>query len=209
MRFIFTTSSEAIEQPQADKCLLYLFFVFILFCIVACTETGGEEKLPAYANKSEETVKIVAIVRGFTQDGTYITYGNYEKFIAAGDTLHISFYYKENSEEWIVPSPDCGIAVSNYDACDNPVRMELYFLNEPQKCLIFDGPIKNDGIDIRSWDSYKKGNEIPDWADFWAGVEYVYTITPQHREMAREEDCQSSAEAAWSASLFSVRCLED
>jgi len=59
--------------------------------------------------------------------------------------------------------------------------------------LIFDGPIKNDGVDMRSWDSYKRGNKIPDWADFWAGVEYVYTITHEHRDMAREEDCQSSS----------------
>ncbi|MDR0515532.1 MAG: hypothetical protein LBH25_00635 [Fibromonadaceae bacterium] len=71
--------------------------------------------------------------------------------------------------------------------------MELHFLDEPQKCLIFEGPIKNDGIDMRSWDSYKRGNKIPNWADFWAGVEYVYTITPQHREMAKEGGCSNSA----------------
>ncbi|MDR0518216.1 MAG: hypothetical protein LBH25_14370, partial [Fibromonadaceae bacterium] len=101
--------------------------------------------------------------------------------------------FKEKPEEWNIPHDwDCGIA--EVKGCSNPVRMELRFLEDPQKCLIFEGPIKNDGIDMRSWNSYKKGKEIDDWAGgWWVGMEYVYTITPEHREMAKEEDCPSSA----------------
>ncbi|MDR0517432.1 MAG: hypothetical protein LBH25_10360 [Fibromonadaceae bacterium] len=182
MKYTFTTPSEANEQPQVGKCLLCLFLVFILFCVVGCSETGGEEKLPAYANKSEETVRI-----------SYIRSGpRYEKSIADGDTLHSSFYYRENRKEWNIPNEaDCGIAAD--DDCNEPVRMELFFLEDPQKCLIFEGPIEHDGIDMRSWDSYEIGNEIDEWADFWVGVEYVYTITPEHREMAGTKGCRRSS----------------
>jgi len=94
-------------------------------------------------------------------------------------------------EEWYIPHDwDCGLVISSY--CDDPIRMELYFLDNPQKCLIFDGPIKNDGIDMRSWNSYKRGKEIENWADFWAGVEYVYTITKEHKAMAKEEYCSET-----------------
>ncbi|MDR0515779.1 MAG: hypothetical protein LBH25_01895 [Fibromonadaceae bacterium] len=150
---------------------------FIFDECFAVTECNTDEKLPAYANKSGETIEI-----------SYRSGSLYKKSIANEDTLHSSFYYKENRKEWDIPNEaDCGIAAD--DDCDRPVRMQLRFLNVPQKCLIFEGPIEHDGIDMRSWDSYKRGNKVSGWADFWVGVEYVYTITPQHREMAREEDC--------------------
>ncbi|MDR0517431.1 MAG: hypothetical protein LBH25_10355 [Fibromonadaceae bacterium] len=164
------------------KKLKYILLVCVAASIASCC--GGEcsydeERLPTYANKSGEMVKIVS------------NYGStLEKFIANGDTLH----YTEG--EWFVPSSNpatinCGGLVSSGD-CD-PIKMRLYFLDVPRKCLIFEGPIKNDGIDMRSWDSYKRGKKIDGWADFWAGVEYVYTITHQHREMAKGGGCQSSA----------------
>ncbi|MDR0516411.1 MAG: hypothetical protein LBH25_05130 [Fibromonadaceae bacterium] len=190
----FTTPSEVTEQPQAGKCLLYLFFICIAAGIASYFCTGcmhcedctyKEEKLPAYANKSGAIVKIVAIdYNGYVH--------SYAKLIDIDDTLHSSYYFREKPEEWSIPNDwNCGIA--SIRDCPNPTRIELHFLDGPEKCLIFDGPIEHDGIDMRSWDSYKKGNKIDDWADFWAGVEYVYTITPEHRDMAKEEDCQSSA----------------
>ncbi|MDR0518145.1 MAG: hypothetical protein LBH25_14000 [Fibromonadaceae bacterium] len=156
---------------------------FIFDECFAATDCGNsDEKLPAYANKSGETIKIIAIVGGYP----------YEKLIANGDTLH----YAE--EEWYRSIPaDIGYSsctsIVFFGSCNMPTRMELHFLGDPQKCLIFDGPIEHDGIDMRSWNSYEKGNEIPDWTDWVTSVEYVYTITPEHREMAREEDCQDSA----------------
>ncbi|MDR0518217.1 MAG: hypothetical protein LBH25_14375 [Fibromonadaceae bacterium] len=163
--------------------LLVCVAASIASCFPECCEdcTYDEERLPTYANKSGEMVKIISI--DFE--------GRYEKDIANGDTLH----YTE--KEWYVPLSiydkiDCGGLVS-YGDCDKPIRMRLYFLEYPRKCLIFEGPIKNDEIDMRSWNSYKRGNKIPNWSDWVAGVEYVYTITPQHREMAKEGGCQSSA----------------
>ncbi|MDR2583304.1 MAG: hypothetical protein LBC75_07485 [Fibromonadaceae bacterium] len=173
------------------KKLKIILLVCVLAGIVSCACedcTYSEEKLPAYANKSGETVKIISIWGDYTLDWTGID-DRYEKFIDDGDTLH----YME--EGWSVPlsvpaTINCGFV--SYADCDNPIRMELHFLEYPQKCLIFDGPIKNDGIDMRSWDSYKRGKKIDNWADFWDGVEYVYTITPEHKAKAKEEDCQSS-----------------
>jgi hypothetical protein len=167
-----------------------------LLAYVLCSLTGcwsclfisdcgnPDDRLPVYANKSGETVKIVSIVRDYRHH-------YYEKFIANGDTLH---YETESMEdEWFVPYiRNCGLIV--YWNCDEPIpiRMELHFLGEPEKCLIFDGPIKNDGFDMRSLSSYKRGKKIDNWADYWEGIEYVYTITSKHKEMAREEDCLSA-----------------
>jgi len=131
-----------------------------------------EEKYHAYANKSGETVKIVAIEEYYT-----MAVNNYEKIIANGDTSH-------SDGEW-VSALDCGFV--SYGHCDKPAKMELHFLSEPEKCLIFEGPIKNDGIDMRSWNSYERGKvlEKHDWVD----IEYVYTITSEHRAMAKESYC--------------------
>ncbi|MDR2999756.1 MAG: hypothetical protein LBU89_00710 [Fibromonadaceae bacterium] len=152
-------------------------------CIISCSEGAYEEgKIPAYANKSGETVKIIAIVRYITPNDVLL---NHEKSIANGDTLH---YAKEEWYRNIPMNTDCDFV--SFGNCGKPTRMELHFLDDPQKCLVFDGPIKNDGIDIRPWDSYERGNK----ADGRGNVEYVYTITPEHRAMAKEEDCQSSAD---------------
>ncbi|MDR2583920.1 MAG: hypothetical protein LBC75_10610 [Fibromonadaceae bacterium] len=163
--------------------------IICLICILAsitdCTDcTYIELKHPAYANKSEETVKIIAIVEAYTP--YEIVINNYEEFITDGDTLHYTvgkWFYGE------FHGRDCGFV--SFGDCDKPIRMELHFLNNPPKCLIFDGPIKHDGIDMRSWDSYKKGNKIyleGNWGDR-VDMEYVYTITPEHKAMAKEDYC--------------------
>jgi len=161
------------------KKLKVIFLICILCSITGCSllncnigigsDCGyDEEMVPAFANKSEVTIKIVVIGKGHPR---------YEKLVANNDTLHNSHY--KNTDEWY-------LTLNDYYRSS---RVELYFLDEPQKCLIFDGPVEDDGIDIRSWESYKRGNNIENWADFWAGIEYVYTITPEHKAMAKEEDC--------------------
>ena len=159
------------------KKLKVAFLVCVLACIASCFGncfcddcTYNEEKLPTYANKSGETIKIITIIENYPKG---------EKFIVNGDTLH-----NYSIEERRVFCP------GGYDLpfCRSNIRVELYF-DDSQKCLIFDGPIKNDGIDMRSWDSYKRGKKIDNWADFWVGEEYVYIITPEHKAMAKEEDC--------------------
>jgi len=166
-------------------CLLDLFLACVLASVVICACCGGdifENKYPAYANKSGEIVKIVTI--GVAFDGER----NYEKIIADGDTLHTYV-----DKRWLYYNDmDCGfVSVGDIGDCNKPIRMELHFLSESEKCLIFDGPIKDDGIDMRSWNSYKKGNKIyleGNWGDR-VDMEYVYTITPEHKEMAKEDYC--------------------
>ncbi|MDR2580020.1 MAG: hypothetical protein LBC85_03385 [Fibromonadaceae bacterium] len=161
-----------------------IILIFILCSITGCMIesccddcTYIEEKISAYANESGVTVRIVAIIYNNT----------YEKLIADGDTLHSSFYYREKPEEWdSYVQINCDSITNN---CSNQYRIELHFLGDSEKCLFFDGPVEHNGIDIRSWDSYKRGKEIEDWADFWAGIEYVYAITQEHKELAKEEYC--------------------
>ena len=163
-----------------------VFLAYVMTSVVCCDYNCDdcsypEKKHPVYANKSGETVKITAT-------GDY-TSKIYEKIIANGDTLHYN-PFNSTTDEWDIPEiNNCGFAYN----CDYPltVRMELHFLEEPVKCLIFDGPIKNDGIDTRSIESYKKGEEI--YRDEnWYGVEYIYTITPEIMATATEENCEDS-----------------
>jgi len=182
LKVIFTRRFKKPIYKTFTKCLLYLFIVCIVASIASCSCdycTYEEEKYPAYANKSDEIVKIVTI--GVAFDGER----NYEKIIADGDTLHS---YADKELVYHYDDRDCGL-VSLSD-CNKPIRMELHFFGESEKCLIFDGPIKHDGIDMRSWKSYKKGNEL-DLEDNWGGwvdMEYVYTITPEHKAMAKDPD---------------------
>jgi hypothetical protein len=150
-----------------------------------CLQSGCDDchptrelKLPAYANESGIMVKLVII---------HMQAVRHEKFIDYGYTLNSSYYYKENSEEWYVSNTfDCGIV--NY--CDDPIRMDLHFLDSPEKCLIFDGPIEHNGIDMRSWESYK-GRTFDGHCGRSKCVEYIYTITPELRAMAKEENCEN------------------
>jgi hypothetical protein len=155
-----------------SKIKILLFFCISLTSCVCEDCTDSNAKVPAYANKSGETVKIFAIAEGHPP---------YEKLIANGDTLH-----------YTVEGALCSVGgFVSFNGCDKLVKMELHFLGESEKCLIFDGTIKHDGIDMRSWKSYNEGKKIPNSTDVL--IEYVYTITPEHKAMAKEEDCPSSA----------------
>jgi hypothetical protein len=180
---------------------IFIIFTYFLFNIIGCCDdcNSDTKKVPAYVNASSQAVKIIAVVRSYygppeeNLEGEKL-FSTYEKTIANGDTLR-SVYYNETAGIWDIVAEwpiyleanHCGL-VNNY--CDDPIRMELRFLDESKKCLIFDGPIKDDGVDMRFWKSYKEGSPIENFADFWGGVEYIYTITLEHRNMAREEYCQ-------------------
>ncbi|MDR0518422.1 MAG: hypothetical protein LBH25_15425 [Fibromonadaceae bacterium] len=132
------------------------------------------KNFPVYVNESGAIIKIIAVNSNTV----------YEKFIAIDDTLHSFSYYKENTDEWY---------------SDLASRMELHFLDDSEKCLIFDGPIEHYEFDIRSFKSYEKGNEIENWSipyRYHAGVEYIYTITPELRAMAKEGNCSPSCNNA-------------
>jgi len=178
VRGSFSTKQEVLSQAFASFVIIGIFLIYILVNVISCGCDDceyGEKKYPAYANKSGEMVKIVAIKESYAEH-------DYEKTIADGDSLH--YTWEECTKEeplWLVPCP-----VVFYD----PAKMKIYlhFLSEPEKCLIFEGPIKQDGIDMRSWSSYKKGKVIEEQEN-WVDIEYVYTITPEHKAMAKESYC--------------------
>jgi hypothetical protein len=154
-----------------------IVLIYVLCNVTGCGTCSDceyfEVEFPKYANESEVMVRLVAITK-YTSGGNE---GSYERFI------DIDY---GNIEELYISHNDCGFV--NGD-CNNPVRIELHFLDDPEKCLIFDGPIEHDGIDMRSWKSYKRGRVIEGQLDFGVAIEYIYTITPQHRAMAKEEFC--------------------
>jgi hypothetical protein len=63
---------------------------------------------------------------------------------------------------------------------------KIEFLTEPKVCLVFDGDDKVEN-DIRYWENYTFIKEK------FTSHHYSYTITPEHKAMAKEENCQSSA----------------
>jgi len=174
------------------KKLKVIFLICILCNITSCIpelcDCTGVKEFPVYVNESGVSIKIVA-----TASLYYSTV--YEKFIADGDTLHTFSYYEKNSDEWYYE----GLAS----------RVELHFLDDPEKCLIFDGPIKHYEIDMRSFESYEKGKEIENWSEpysYHAGVEYIYTITPELRAMAKKENCSLSCNNAITTNNGTMTC---
>ncbi|MCL2283730.1 MAG: hypothetical protein FWC26_10500, partial [Fibromonadales bacterium] len=120
-----------------------------------------------YINNSGITVKLTA--------------GKYEQEIKNNDTL--CNYYLE-SENCSTPNWDAILGYENEEY--TPMYFKIEFLSEPKVCLVFDGDAKVEN-DIRYWENYtfiKKRNMI---------LFYSYTITPEHRAMAKEENCQGSA----------------
>ena len=61
---------------------------------------------------------------------------------------------------------------------------KIEFLTEPKVCLVFDGDDKVEN-DIRYWENYTFMKEK------FTSRHYSYTITPEHKDMAREEECDS------------------
>ncbi|MCL2283729.1 MAG: hypothetical protein FWC26_10495 [Fibromonadales bacterium] len=146
------------------KTLFAIFAVCLL--LIGLFGCDGEPPEPygnyAWANKSGLDVKMIVV-----KDYPDKSKSTHEKFIANGDTLRGSSY-----EEWHPYSGSLDIAN----------KVKLIFLDELKKCLIFDGEIENYSFDIR----FREGT------CFNSPCEFVYTITPEHRAMAKEEDCQSS-----------------
>jgi len=171
------------------KALFAIFAICLLLAgLFGCVGEPPEPpyQVCAWTNESGVDVKMIAIVENnYPNKGNFT---NFEKIVAVGDTLH-GHYYEGGfydgatiwDQEWYPYLPHETLF---------EVKAGLIFLDEPKKCLVFDGEIKNDGIDMRSWNSYKKGEHIQ---SSFPTIEYVYTITSEHRAMAKEEDCQGSA----------------
>ena len=167
------------------KNLKAIFLVCVIVSVTGCfvfdecfAATDCDELLILerfYINSSGITVKLIEIY----------PYSNYlhitEQEIKNNDTMCNYYLEPENCS-----TPNWH-AIRGYEEEEYiPVYFRIEFLSEPKVCLIFDGDtkVKND---IRYWENYtfiKKEN---------TKLFYSYTITPEHRAMAKEENCQGSA----------------
>jgi len=139
---------------------------------------------PFYINNSGVAVRITVIMEdGNTLFGdSYYRY-RYTQEIKDNDTLCNSYLNESCAvSNWNIPHA--------YDSCHiiipyaKPAYFKIEFLGEPNVCLIFDGEAKVGENDIRYCENYalvKKSSTI---------VYYSYTITPKHRDMAKEEYCE-------------------
>ncbi|MDR0516970.1 MAG: hypothetical protein LBH25_08000 [Fibromonadaceae bacterium] len=164
------------------KVLFVIFTVFLLQAgVLGCYEPPESPELEAfYVNNSGVTVKFIErdTVKIYP-DSNYLRINEHE--IKNNDTL-CNYYLQENC------------STSNWDALRGregseyiPAYFKIEFLIEPKICLIFDGNVKLEN-DVRYWENYTFIKKSIPLLRF-----YSYTITHEHREMAREEDCQSSA----------------
>jgi hypothetical protein len=150
-------------------------------------------KEPYYINESGVPVKIYMRWSSEYSHSYSYSYG----YIQNGDTLHrtlqdtVTFYFP--NIYWNTPSTydNCGLTYG-FD-CKNPFFIMLQFLDEPASCLVYSGPVQNSPADIRSWKAYEKGDTIPGVDSKEYFIRQFYTITQEHRAMAKEKDCQSPA----------------
>jgi len=157
--------------------------MLLLFCVGLtvyscscedCGECGGGDNdcrdnyyvnQPHYINKSGMLVKIYG--RWFSGSRSIFRY-SYE-YVQNGDTLPFTF-------------------IIRFDDAD---LMEIQFLENSTNCLVYSGPIQDSLTDMRSLKAYEKGDTIPGvYADEYF-VRYFYTITQEHRAMAKKEYCQA------------------
>jgi hypothetical protein len=180
--------------------LLFCVQLFICSCWLDDYDDGKYYiKEPYYINKSGVPVKIY--MEWVSEYSMYLHNYSYG-YIQNGDTLHRTFQEQKFSEDtavfyfpndyWNTPSTsdNCGLVYGFY--CKNPFFITLQFLDEPTSCLVYSGPVQNSPADIRSWKAYEKGDTIPSVDSKKFFVHLFYTITPEHKAMAKEEDCQVS-----------------
>ncbi|MDR2583820.1 MAG: hypothetical protein LBC75_10100 [Fibromonadaceae bacterium] len=165
--------------------MLLLFCICLIAYSCSCEDCGECENgrcsyyvdEPHYINKSGMSAKIY--VRWFSSNAFSYSYG----YVQNEDTLHRTFlqYDKLDTTAFILPSV--------FTASD---LIEIQFLENPTNCLIYSGPIQDSLTDMRSLKAYEKGDTIPGVYLYENFVRYFYTITPELRAMAKEEDCQVS-----------------
>ncbi|MDR0516409.1 MAG: hypothetical protein LBH25_05120 [Fibromonadaceae bacterium] len=124
---------------------------------------------PFYINNSGVAVRLTA--------------GEYELELKNNDTL-CNYYLNDEScatANWLVPYD--GDGRSFIHGAKGMIYFKIEFLIEPKVCLIYNGKTKAKN-DIRYWENYTLIKEYSDMRML------SYTITPEHKAMAREEDCQ-------------------
>jgi len=145
--------------------------------LLGCYFEPPEPPEPVYAWTNESGVDVKMIVVKYFPDNKKSKF-TFEKVIANGDTLHGN-YSEYRSEEWYPYS-------NSYFDYLATTKVKLIFLEEPEKCLIFDGEI-DDSFDIRNEFSYKAGDLIE--SSSYSTREFVYAITQELRDTAEKEHC--------------------
>ena len=145
-----------------------LLQIWLLGCL-GCADTTTDYYLrePFYINNSGVTVELTA--------------GEYEQELKNNDTLCNYYLNDENcaTANWLVPSDHDG--GSFIHSTKEAIYFKIEFISEPKVCLVFNGA-KVDN-DIRYWENYTLTKEYSEIRMLY------YTITPEHKAMAKEEYC--------------------
>ena len=157
------------------KKLKCIFIICILCCAVGCscpsrfvTDCGYEEiynyeNTPYYINKSGTPVKIYMRWFNFYNHVSNYSYG----YVQNEDTLHKPFTF--------------------FGEFTTVNLIEVQFLENTTNCLIYSDTIQDSLTDMRSLEAYERGDTIS--GTYF--ISYFYTITPEHKAMAKEEYCQA------------------
>jgi hypothetical protein len=201
----------AVEKFE-ENCLMNKLKAIVLVCIL-CSLTGcflhnlppSTNRLPFYVNNSGVDVNLTVILENETFKGEDTAYYHlesirYKQEIKNNDILcnySMSRYsdmscslnrkpweimdlnYSEN--DWVFVKSV--VLYTSHPEAYKLIYSKIEFLGNPKTCLIFDGD-KTDN-DIRYWENYilTRDDEENRY------VHYYYYITPQHKDMAKEEHC--------------------
>jgi hypothetical protein len=161
-------------------------------------------RVPFYANNSGVTINLTVIMGSenaiFTEKDTAYYYSEYTRYKQEIKNNEIMCNY-ENPYDYHL-SENCTNNTS-WNVVDNfyendwnfvkpslykpndiykPMYFKIEFLNEQKICLVYDGDDKLVN-DIRYWENYILVEKAT-----YSHV-YYYYITPEHKAMAKEEDC--------------------
>jgi hypothetical protein len=167
---------------------------FFLACVLAsvkgcwCEDCTGPYPPPTlepfYINNSGVTVKLT--IGGDCEREDNIL--NCTQEIKNNDTLCNQHLDSEScaTRFWFVnPGHEGDESIGSYG--EEPAYFKIEFFTEPKVCLVFNGDYKAEN-DIRYWENYTLIKEGRFAIHF-----YSYTITPEHRAMAKEEYCDTPA----------------
>jgi len=161
--------------------------IILLACVLAsiigcgcedCTEPATLE--PFYINNSGVTVRLT--IRGYCEQEDNKIRCTQE--IENNDTLCNQYLDESCSNSYWFVTRDSENGW-NEGILGSITYFRIEFLTEPKICLVFNGNIKLED-DIRYWENYTL---IKNRGDVHY---YSYTITPEHKAKAKEEDCPSS-----------------
>ena len=169
--------------------LKIIFLIFVIASFIGCTAEDWKDPPydpinfhPFYINNSGVTIKLISkeesdIMLEITRHELNNNDTLCNQYLG-GSCGDLRFYWQ------IKTGYEGDESIGNYG--DKPTYFKIEFLTVPKVCLVFDGYDKLDN-DIRYWENYfliKESNEKHHY--------YAYIITPEHRAIATEENCEDS-----------------